>query len=176
MSLPSGWGDILFFFFFFSTICLYGCHLISSQSLNLGGRRVTTDDVATIPFHPSLSSAALWESPIPIYVYSLMLSSVSSSVFLSFLLFSLPPAELSLPCWSILRCGHTIRISVSLPWLGDHHALHCILDSLANLLVRHVVFVGNVLKSAIASRFKSLDPSFDFCCPGPALTGIKEGG
>ena len=48
---------------------------ISSQSLNLGGRRGTTDDVATIPFHPSLSSAALRESPNPIPVYSLMLSS-----------------------------------------------------------------------------------------------------
>ena len=50
-------------------------HLISSQSLNLGGRRGTTDDVATIPFHPSLSSAALRESPNPIPVHSLMLSS-----------------------------------------------------------------------------------------------------
>ena len=50
-------------------------HLISSQSLNLGGRRGTTDDVVTIPFHPSLSSAALRESPNPIFVHSLMLSS-----------------------------------------------------------------------------------------------------
>ena len=48
---------------------------ISSQSLNLGGHRGTTDDVATIPFHPSLSSAALRESPNPIPVHSLMLSS-----------------------------------------------------------------------------------------------------
>ena len=50
-------------------------HLISSQSLNLGGRRGTTDDIATIAFHPSLSSAALRESPSPIPVHSLMLSS-----------------------------------------------------------------------------------------------------
>ena len=35
----------------------------------------TTDDVATIPFHPSLSSAALRESPNPIPVHSLVLSS-----------------------------------------------------------------------------------------------------
>ena len=49
--------------------------IISSQSLNLGGRWGTTDDVATIPFHPSLSSAALRESPNPIPVHSLMLSS-----------------------------------------------------------------------------------------------------
>ena len=62
--------------------CCYYCtwdngssHLISSQSLNLGGRRGTIDDVATIPFHPSLSSAALRESPNPIPVHSLMLSS-----------------------------------------------------------------------------------------------------
>ena len=50
-------------------------HLISSQSLNLGCRRGITDDVATIPFHPSLSSAALRESPNPIPVHSLMLPS-----------------------------------------------------------------------------------------------------
>ena len=43
--------------------------------LNLGGRRGTTEDVATIPFHPSLSSAALRESPNLIPVHSLMLSS-----------------------------------------------------------------------------------------------------
>ena len=46
---------------------------ISSQSLNLGGRRDTTDEVATIPFHLSLSSAALRESPNPIPVHSLVL-------------------------------------------------------------------------------------------------------
>ena len=50
-------------------------HLISSQSLNLGGRRGSTDNVATIPFHPSLSSAAIRESVNPIPVHSLMLSS-----------------------------------------------------------------------------------------------------
>ena len=38
-----------------------------------------------------------------------------------------------------------------------------------------MVFVGNVQKSPIASHLKSLDPSLDFCCQGPALTGIKEG-
>ena len=51
----------------------------------------------------------------------------------------------------------------------------CILDSVATLLVRHIVFVGNVQKSPIASHLKGLDPSLDFCCQGPALTGIKEG-
>ena len=48
---------------------------------------------------------------------------ISSSVFLSFLLLSLSLAELSSPCQRILRCGHTIWVSVSLQWLGDHHAL-----------------------------------------------------
>ena len=47
---------------------------------------------------------------------------ISSSVFLSFLLLSLSPAELSSPCQRILRCGHTIWISVLLPRF-DHHAL-----------------------------------------------------
>ena len=42
--------------------CLLWIHLISSQSLNLGGRRGTTYDGATIPFHHSLSSAVLRES------------------------------------------------------------------------------------------------------------------
>ena len=51
----------------------------------------------------------------------------------------------------------------------------CILDSIANLLVRYMVFEGNVQKSPIASQLKVLDPSLDFCCQGPALTGIKEG-
>ena len=50
----------------------------------------------------------------------------------------------------------------------------CILDSVANLLVRQLVFVGNVQKSPKASHLKGLDPSLDFCCQGPALTGIKE--
>ena len=48
---------------------------------------------------------------------------ISSSGFLSYLLLSLSPAELSSPCQRILRCGHTIWVSVSLPWLGNRHAL-----------------------------------------------------
>ena len=51
----------------------------------------------------------------------------------------------------------------------------CILDSVANLLVRHMVFVGNIQKSPIVSYLKGLDHSLDFCCQGLALTGIKEG-
>ena len=52
---------------------------------------------------------------------------------------------------------------------------NCILGSEAKFLVLHMVFVGNVQKSPIASQLKSLDPSFDFCCQGLALTGINEG-
>ena len=48
---------------------------LSSQSLNLGGRRGTTNGIATIPFHLSVSSVASRESPNPIPVHSLMLSS-----------------------------------------------------------------------------------------------------
>ena len=52
---------------------------------------------------------------------------------------------------------------------------NCILDSVENLQVRHMVFEGNVQKSHIASHLKGLNPSLDFCCQVPALTGIKEG-
>ena len=52
----------------------------------------------------------------------------------------------------------------------------CILDSIANLLVRYMVFVGNVQKSPITSHLKGLDPSLEICCQGPAFAGIKETG
>ena len=52
---------------------------------------------------------------------------------------------------------------------------NCIRVSVANLLVRHMVFVGNVQKSPIASHLKGLDTSLYFCCQGSALTGIKKG-
>ena len=52
---------------------------------------------------------------------------------------------------------------------------NCILDSVANLLVHLMVFVRNVQKSPLASHLKGSDPSLNFCCQGPALTGIKEG-
>ena len=51
----------------------------------------------------------------------------------------------------------------------------CILDSVENLLVRHMVFVENVQKAPMASQLKGLDPSLDFYCLGAALIGIKEG-
>ena len=39
-----------------------------------------------------------------------------------------------------------------------------ILESTKNLLIRHIVFVGNVQESPIASHLKGLDLSFDFFC------------
>ena len=50
---------------------------------------------------------------------------IISSVFLSFLFLSLSPAELSSSCQRILRCGHTIRVSVSLPWFQLHSGFCC---------------------------------------------------
>ena len=35
---------------------------------------------------------------------------------------------------------------------------NCILDSVAHLLVRHIVFVGNIQKSPTASHLKGFDP------------------
>ena len=60
------------------------------------------------------------QTPFPFILWCYL--PISSSVFLSYLLLSLSPAELCSPCQRILRCGYTIWVSVSLPWLGDHHA------------------------------------------------------
>ena len=148
-------------------------HLISSQSLNLGGRRGTTDDVATIPFHPSLSTAALRESPNPIPVHSFMLS--------SHLFFCLPLllAPFTVPCRIVFAMPEDLEkwpyyLSFRFFTMVRLHS-DCIPDSVENILVRHMVFVGNLQKSPIAYHLKGLDPSLDFCCQGPALTGIKEG-
>ena len=78
-----------------------GSHL--SQSLNLEGRQGTTDDVATIPFHLSLSSAALRESLNSIPVHSLMLSSH---------LFCLPLlAPFTVPCRIVFAMPGDIEMS-----------------------------------------------------------------
>ena len=100
----------------------------------------------------------------------------SSPVFLSFLLLSLSPAELSSPCQWILRCGHTIWVSVSLPWLGDHHTLHLHSGFCCEPPLSSHGLVWKVQKSPIASRLKGLDLSLKFCCQGSALTSIKEDG
>ena len=51
---------------------------------------------------------------------------------------------------------------------------NCLLDSAANLLVLHRVFVRNVQNPHKSSHLNGLDPSFEFCCHGPAFPGIKE--
>ena len=98
-------------------------HLISSQSLNLGGRRLSQMTLqqyfSTLPCLP-LPSGNL-QTPLPSIPWCYL--PISSSVFLSFLLLSLSLAELSSSCPRIFRCGHIIWVSVSLPWLGDQHAL-----------------------------------------------------
>ena len=50
---------------------------------------------------------------------------------------------------------------------------NCILDSVANPLIRQMVFVGNVQKSPIASHLKGLAHSLESCCQGPAPIGIR---
>ena len=72
---------------------------------------------------------------------------------------SLYPAELSLPFQGILRCGHTIWVFVSLPWLGDHHALQLHSGFCCEPLGSSL----GICKSSIASHLKGLDPSLDFC-------------
>ena len=114
-------------------VCAYICklyfissHLSPLTSEVVGAPRMTLQQyLSTLPCLP-LPSGNL-ETPFPSIPWCYL--PISSSVFLSFLLLSLSPAELSSPCPRILRCGHTIWVSVSLPLLGDHHALHLCLNS-----------------------------------------------
>ena len=97
--------------------------LISSQSLKprrlLGHHRLRCNN--TFPPFPVHLWLGNLQTPVPSIPWCYL--PISSSVFLSFLLLLLSPAELILPCPRILRCGHTVWVSFSLPWLGDHHAL-----------------------------------------------------
>ena len=147
-----------------------------SQYLNPGSRRGTTDDVATIPFHPSLSSAALRESSNPIPVHSLMLS--------SHLFFCLPLLRVpfTVPCRIVFAMPEELEMwpyHLSFRFFTMVRRSSCTPVAFW-ILLRTSSFVtwsfeGNVQKSPIASHHKGLDPSFDFCCQGPALTAIKEG-
>ena len=96
-------------------------HLISvPYSWRSGAPQMTLQQyLSVIPCLP-LPSGNL-QTPFPFISWCYL--PISSSVFLSSLLLSLSPAELPSPCQRILRCGHTIWVSVSLPWLGDYHAL-----------------------------------------------------
>ena len=126
-------------------------HLISSQSLNLGGRRGTTDDVATIPFHPSLSSAALRESPNPIPFHSLMLTSHH------FFCLSLLLAPFTVPCRNVFAMSENLEMwpyLLSFPFFTMVRRSSCTPISFWILLRTSSFFVGNVQKSPIASHHK----------------------
>ena len=125
-------------------------HHLISQSLNLDGHRGTTDNVATIPFHLSVSSAALRESSKSISVHSL-------TFFPSLLLSSSPSCSFHCPLQNCLRHARgswDVAIPSEFPFLHDGLEIimhsNCILDYVANLLVHHMVFVGNVQRSPIA--------------------------
>ena len=96
-------------------------YLFLFYSITLEGRRNTTDEFATIPFHLVLFSAALVELAKSIAVHSLILS---SHLFfcLSFFLFPFP-VWLSLLNQETLKHGQTISAFVSWPGSGVRHVL-----------------------------------------------------
>ena len=72
-----------------------------------------------------------------------------------------------------LEMGHTISVSASSPWVGVYHALQLHPGSCCE--PPHSLHgLCNVQKSPIAPPLNGLDPSFEFCWHGPALTGIEE--
>ena len=112
---------------------------ISSQSLNLGGHWGTPDDIATIPFHPSLSSAALRESPNPIPIHSLRLS--------PHLFFCLPLllAPFTVPC----------RIVFAMPEDLEMWPYHFLLAS----------FINHEIKNSTTSKITALLPNLTSLSP-----------
>ena len=125
-------------------------HLSPSTSEVVGAPQMTLQQYfSTLPCLP-LPSGKL-HTPFPSIPWSYL--PISSSVFLSFLLLSLSPAELSSPCPRISGCGHTIWVSFSLPWLGDHHALQlqsgfcCKLPRSSHGLCRKYSEVSNSISS-----------------------------
>ena len=82
--------------------------------ITLEGRRSTTDEIATIPFHLVLFSAALVELAKSIPAHSLILSSnLFFCLPLLFFFLSLCPVGLSLLNQKTLRHGQTILAFVS---------------------------------------------------------------
>ena len=146
---------------------------VSTLTLEVVGAPLMTlqQYLSILPCLP-LSSGNL-QTPFPSIPWCYL--PISSSVFLSFLLLSLYLAELSSPCQRILRCGHTIWVSVSLPWLGDHHALQlhsgfcCEPPRSSHGLCRKCSEVSCSISSQGLGSFSL------FCCQGPALTRIKKG-
>ena len=68
-------------------------------------------------------------------------------------------------CW---LCHEAAHLSFRFFTMAMHSI--CILDPDANLLILHMVFVGNV-RNLISRAWIY----FEFCCQGPSLTDIKEG-
>ena len=95
----------IFAFLFYSIFLFY--------PITLEGRRGTTDEFATIPFHLVLFSAALVELAKSIPVHSLILSTHLFFCLPLFLFPSLCPVGLSLLNQKILRHGQTILAFVS---------------------------------------------------------------
>ena len=102
--------------FAFNFIKAFACskivHYILFYPITLEGRRGTTDEFATIPFHLVLFSAALVELAKSIPVHSLILSTHLFCLPL-FLFPSLCPVGLSLLNQKILRHGQTILAFIS---------------------------------------------------------------
>ena len=116
-------------------------HLSPLTSEVVGAPQMTLQQyLSTLPCLP-LPSGNL-QTPFPSIPWCYL--PISFSVFPSFLLLSLSLAELFSPCPRILRCGHTIWVSFFFTMVRSSCTPSCILDSVANLLVCHMVFVGNI--------------------------------
>ena len=59
--------------------------------------------------------------------------------------------------------------------LDDIMHANSIMDPAANLLICHMILVGNVQKFSKASCLKGFGHFLKFCYKGPALIGIKKG-
>ena len=110
---------VCFFFVCFFAYCFISSHLSPLTLEVVGAPQMTLQQyISILPCLP-LPSGNL-QTPFPPFLDvifpSLLLSSSPSCSFHC-------PLQNSSPCQRILRCGHTIWVSVSLPWLGDHHAL-----------------------------------------------------
>ena len=105
--------------------CIGIVHLISSHLSPLTSEVVGAPQITLQQYLSTLPGLLLpsgnLQTPFP-SIYCCYLP-MSSSGFLSCLLLSLSPAKMSSQCPRILRCDHTIWVSFSLPWSGDHQAL-----------------------------------------------------
>ena len=148
-------------------LCLSNTHVVilgmhpcfSPQTLNLDGRRVTTN---TFP-------------PFPVFCGLQGFSKLHSRRFFvfifPFLLLSSSPCSFHCPCRIVFGMPEDIEMwpyQLRFRFFTKIRRSSC-LDSAANVLVHHIVFVGNVQKYPIASHLKGLDSSFKFCSQGPAL-------